>query len=79
VRLLRRAILAITRDEQALGRRPRLSGVLWDMFSGSAPYTDIFGRMVHPAVIARGIQVLPRVMVETIRGATKPAVREVQP
>jgi flavin-dependent dehydrogenase len=79
LRILRRAILAIARDEQARGRRPRLSGVLWDMFSGSAPYTDIFGRMVHPAVIGRGIQVLPRVIVESIRGTTTPAVREVRP
>jgi len=56
---VRRAILTISRDEQERGRRPRLSGVLWDMFSGSAPYSDIFKRMVHPALIARGILALP--------------------
>jgi hypothetical protein len=25
-----------------------MSGILWDMFSGSAPYRDIFLRMLHP-------------------------------
>ena len=38
-------VLAITRAEQSSGRRPRLSGVLWDMFSGSAPYSEILRRM----------------------------------
>ncbi len=47
--LLRRALLRMAVAEQ---RRPRiqrrLSGILWDMFSGSAPYSDIFKRMLHP-------------------------------
>jgi hypothetical protein len=37
------------------------------MFSGSAPYRDIFGRMVHPAVIARGIVTMPGAFVEWLR------------
>jgi len=53
--VLRRAIVTISRDEQVHRRRPRMSGILWDMFSGSAPYSDILKRMVHPALIGRGI------------------------
>jgi flavin-dependent dehydrogenase len=60
MRVLRRVILALTADEQVRGRRHRLSAVLWDMFSGSAPYTDIFRRMLHPAILARGAAALPR-------------------
>jgi hypothetical protein len=52
--LLRRAMLRMAAAEQ---RRPgperHMSGVLWDMFSGSAPYTDIFRRMIHPAFLLR--------------------------
>jgi flavin-dependent dehydrogenase len=52
VRVARRAILRMTVAEQ---RRPgesrRMSGILWDMFSGSAPYKDIFLRMLRPACV----------------------------
>jgi flavin-dependent dehydrogenase len=54
VTVARRALLLVTLDEQRrAGHRRRLSGVLWDMFSGSAPYRDIFLRMLHPALAAR--------------------------
>jgi hypothetical protein len=77
-RILRRAILAIARDEQARGRRPRLSGVLWDIFSGSAPYSDIFRRMLDPALVARGVLALPGVLVATVRRTVVPP-RDRQP
>jgi flavin-dependent dehydrogenase len=49
---LRRALLRMTEREQASPSAvPRMSGVLWDMFSGSAPYADISTRMLHPAFI----------------------------
>jgi len=67
LRILRRAILAIVRDEQRRGRRPRLSGVLWDIFSGSAPYGDIFRRMLDPVLAVRGLAALPSVVVATAR------------
>jgi flavin-dependent dehydrogenase len=52
--LLRRALLRQALAEQRRrGVERRLSGVLWDMFSGSAPYTDIFKRMLHPALVAQ--------------------------
>jgi flavin-dependent dehydrogenase len=47
---LRRALLRMTQGEQMKpGGTRRMSSVLWDMFSGSAPYADIFTRMLHPA------------------------------
>jgi hypothetical protein len=67
LRIMRRAIIAIARDEQAHGRRPRLSGVLWDIFSGSAPYSDIFRRMFDPMLIVRGAAAMPGVLVSTVR------------
>ena len=50
----RRAVLRMAAAEQrrASGRR-WMSTVLWDMFTGSAPYREIFLRTVHPAFWAR--------------------------
>jgi hypothetical protein len=36
-------------DEKAA---KRMSSVLWDLFSGSAPYTNVFLRTLHPAYVA---------------------------
>jgi flavin-dependent dehydrogenase len=53
-RFLRRAMLRMVIREQASpGARKRMSGVLWDMFSGSAPYGDILRRMLAPGFLAR--------------------------
>lgn len=52
--LLRRAMLRMAAAEQGRpGPERRMSGVLWDMFSGSAPYTDIFLRMIRPGFLLR--------------------------
>ena len=67
LRILRFAILAIVRDEQEHHRRPRLSGILWDMFSGSAPYRDIFTRMFDPGLIFRGAIALPGAVLDGLR------------
>lgn len=67
--VLRRALLAVARDEQLRGRKARLGGVLWDIFSGSAPYSDIFKRMVDPILLWRGAVALPRALVVSVRGA----------
>jgi hypothetical protein len=32
---------------------PRMSSVLWDVFTGSAPYKEVFLRTLHPIFIAR--------------------------
>lgn len=53
-RVARGAVLRMVEREQGLpSRRPRMSGVLWDMFTGSAPYRDILGRAIHPAFWGR--------------------------
>ena len=52
--IARRAMLRMTREEQADGGpAPRMSSVMWDMFSGSAPYADIFKRTLQPAFLGR--------------------------
>jgi hypothetical protein len=50
---LRRGMLWMARDEQSRAIPPRMSAVLWDMFSGSAPYLDILRRMLSPAFLGR--------------------------
>ncbi len=51
----RRAIFRMTYAEQSAPDGPRrMSGILWDLFSGSAPYTDIMRRACHPG-FATGI------------------------
>jgi len=52
-RFSRRAMLRMTAHEQRSARGPRrMSSVLWDVFTGSAPYRDVFLRSLHPAFIA---------------------------
>jgi flavin-dependent dehydrogenase len=51
-RFARRGILNMTANEQLQEDSPRrMSGVLWDLFSGSASYTDVFLRTLHPAYV----------------------------
>jgi flavin-dependent dehydrogenase len=50
----RRAILRMTALEQkTLGSRLNMSRVLWDVFTGSAPYKEIFLRILHPRFIVQ--------------------------
>jgi len=52
----RRALLRMTTREQVRkDLPPRMSTVLWDTFTGSAPYNEIFMRTLHPAFLARFI------------------------
>lgn len=52
LRFSRRAILAMTRREQEeAGRMPRMSAVLWNMFTGSAPYREIFLDTLRPGFL----------------------------
>jgi len=49
---LRHVILGMTRREQMdLSRKPHMSALLWNMFTGSAPYTEIFLGALHPGFI----------------------------
>jgi flavin-dependent dehydrogenase len=53
-RFSRRGVLRMTANEQLQTDGPRrMSGVLWDLFSGSASYTNVFLRTLHPAYIGR--------------------------
>jgi flavin-dependent dehydrogenase len=51
-RFARRAVLRMTAHEQAKtqGRR-RMSEILWDLFTGSAPYREVFLNTLHPVYI----------------------------
>ncbi|NIL94137.1 MAG: hypothetical protein GTO71_06775 [Woeseiaceae bacterium] len=51
-RFARRGILRMTANEQQSEGNRRMSGVLWDLFSGSASYTNVFIRTLSPAYIA---------------------------
>jgi flavin-dependent dehydrogenase len=52
-RFARRGVLRMVAIEQRQSRAPRrMSGVLWDLFSGSAPYMNVFLRTLHPAYVA---------------------------
>ena len=60
-RFARRAVLHMTESEQLkAGDRRRMSTVLWDMFTGSAPYREILIRTIHPAFWLRLIGELTR-------------------
>lgn len=53
-RFARRAILRMVTMEQKWNHgQKRMSMALWDMFTGSAPYKEVFLRMLHPLFIAR--------------------------
>ncbi len=43
----------VNREQSRDGGAQRMSSVMWDTFTGSAPYKDIFRRMLHPAFISR--------------------------
>ena len=49
VPMIRVGVLRMVRREQAHPERPqRMSEVLWDTFTGSAPYKDVFLRTLNP-------------------------------
>ena len=53
LRPLRRGVLRMTATEQAHNELfNHMSSVLWDVFTGSAPYRDVLVRSCHPGFIA---------------------------
>ncbi len=48
----RGVVRMVSAEQRAEGRPPRMSMVLWDMFTGSAPYRDIFFRTLRPRFMA---------------------------
>ena len=65
-RLTRRTMLRMAQKEQEReGARPHMSSLLWNMFTGSAPYTEMFRGTFHPGFIGNlllnlGSAVLPQ-------------------
>ena len=54
LRCSRRGLLRmILREQQQAGGSRRMSKVLWDTFTGSAPYREVFLRTLHPFFGAR--------------------------
>ena len=51
LRFAQDVIVRMTRREQRNNLQPRMSRVLWDLFTGSAPYRDILRVSMHPAFI----------------------------
>jgi flavin-dependent dehydrogenase len=53
-RALRRGVWRMVAHEQnSIRTNPRMSLVLWDLFTGSAPYTEVFLRTLHPGFLGR--------------------------
>jgi flavin-dependent dehydrogenase len=51
-RFSRRAIFRMTALEQQSSKAPKhMSGVLWDLFTGSAPYREVLTNTLHPGFI----------------------------
>lgn len=54
VRIARRGVLGMTFNEQNNPSiSPRMSSVLWDTFTGSAPYREVFIRTLSPIFLAQ--------------------------
>ena len=52
-RITRQAMLRMAQREQLkAGAKPHMSSLLWNMFTGSAPYTEMFRGTFHPGFIA---------------------------
>ncbi len=50
VKIFRGGVLRmVSSEQQQAGGQPRMSTVLWDTFTGSAPYREVFMRTLHPA------------------------------
>ncbi len=50
-RYARKAVLRMTAREQRRRTGLHMSGVLWNMFTGSAPYRDVFVNSLHPGFL----------------------------
>jgi flavin-dependent dehydrogenase len=52
-RFLRRGLWRMVSREQRISGARRMSTVLWDTFTGSAPYREVFWRATHPLFLGR--------------------------
>lgn len=53
LRIARRGLLRVAANEQSGFGSRRMSSVLWDTFTGSAPYRDVFLRTLHPVFLGK--------------------------
>jgi len=54
LRCARRGVLQMTmREQKENGVRRRMSGVLWDTFTGNVSYREVFLRTLHPVFLGR--------------------------
>lgn len=51
LRFARKVVLRMTAAEQSTDKGRHLSWILWNLFTGSAPYRDVFVRALHPAFV----------------------------
>ncbi len=51
VRFSRQVVLRMTATEQQKDKTRHMSGILWNLFTGSAPYREVFFRAFHPGFI----------------------------
>jgi hypothetical protein len=58
----RAVVLLVHREQSREGNRRYLSTVLWDMFTGSAPYKQIFLRTLRPVFIGNMVWALVRAL-----------------
>jgi flavin-dependent dehydrogenase len=74
----RRAILKmVTREQQGPAYLPQgLSLVLWDMFTGSAPYGEVFLRTLHPAFWTRFLRHLVASLWPQAKVGPKPKIMD---
>lgn len=63
LRFFRQAVLFMASQEQQQNIQPRMSSVLWDTFTGSASYKNIFMRTLQPAFIGRLVFALIRSLI----------------
>ncbi len=68
----RRGILRMVSGEQRRADKPqRMSTVMWDLFTGSAPYRDVFQRTIHPAFLGRLVWEVLAAEVEKNKSSSK--------
>ncbi len=51
LRYARKVVLRMTAGEQQRSQGRHMSGILWNLFTGSAPYREVFFKMFHPAFL----------------------------
>jgi len=73
-RFTRRAMLRMSQKEQATaGAKPHMSSLLWNMFTGSAPYLEMFRGTMHPGFI---YNLFKSVVTSLVPGSSNASVRK---